>query len=139
MDYDKELITHYIYAEKSHVKTEKAQLVEKCPSHAKLSIGNCCSFPKVKTEETVAIQTPFPCSDSVPSLEEVLMSPKSTLPNLPASSSSNVGNVTGLKSYLLCNKIRVYTEFPDYKFPAGVSVLPIAEDKWVAVSLEASN
>ncbi|XAR59609.1 hypothetical protein NMG60_11015504 [Bertholletia excelsa] len=39
-------------------------------------------------------------------------------------------------SYLLCNRVRVYTCFPEIEFPKGTVVLPIDNSKWVAVSLE---
>ncbi|KAI4308337.1 hypothetical protein L6164_031421 [Bauhinia variegata] len=39
-------------------------------------------------------------------------------------------------SYLLCNRFRVYTSFPDIAFPEGITVLPVSDNKWVAVSLE---
>lgn len=40
-------------------------------------------------------------------------------------------------SYLLCNKVRVYPYLPDIlSMPKGVTILPISENKWVAVSLE---
>ncbi|XP_057955695.1 double-stranded RNA-binding protein 1-like isoform X2 [Malania oleifera] len=54
-------------------------------------------------------------------------------------SDSNTGKTTGIKSYLLCNKVRVYTCLPDIAFPEGITVLPISDDKWVAVNLEFPN
>lgn len=51
----------------------------------------------------------------------------------------NEGKLTGLKSYLLCNRFRVYTHFPDIAFPKCITVLPISDDKWVAVRLEFPN
>ncbi|PON59201.1 Double-stranded RNA-binding domain containing protein [Parasponia andersonii] len=44
-----------------------------------------------------------------------------------------------VKSYLLCNRVRVYRQFPNYSFPKDITVLPIGDDKWVAVSLEFPN
>ncbi|GJS29067.1 double-stranded RNA-binding protein 1-like protein [Tanacetum coccineum] len=41
-----------------------------------------------------------------------------------------------MESYLLCNKVRVYTSIPDAVLPKGSVVLPIAEGKWTIVSLE---
>ncbi|KAF3439514.1 hypothetical protein FNV43_RR17792 [Rhamnella rubrinervis] len=121
-----------------HSKEKKE--AEKCSSHAKLSIGDCSLIPGIaKMDETITTRKQFRCSDSMSSPEEVLKSPRSTHPNRPASSDSNVGKANGTKSYLLCNKVRVYTEFPDYAFPKGITILPIAEDKWVAVSLEFPN
>ncbi|PIA40300.1 hypothetical protein AQUCO_02500176v1 [Aquilegia coerulea] len=40
---------------------------------------------------------------------------------------------------LLCNRIQVYPCKPNLKFPKGVTVLPLCDDKWVAVSLEYPN
>ncbi|XP_062015499.1 double-stranded RNA-binding protein 1-like [Rosa rugosa] len=51
----------------------------------------------------------------------------------------NEGKLTGLKSYLLCNRFRVYTHFPDIAFPKCITALPISDDKWVAVRLEFPN
>lgn len=44
-----------------------------------------------------------------------------------------------VKSYLLCNKVRVYTSIPEITFPTGIVLLPIDDCKWVAVSLEFPN
>ncbi|KAM6595869.1 hypothetical protein CsatA_006393 [Cannabis sativa] len=54
-------------------------------------------------------------------------------PSVTNSMSSDV------KSYLLCNKVRVYSQLPNHPFPEDITVLPIREDKWVAVSLEFPN
>ncbi|MBA0847184.1 hypothetical protein Goshw_014046 [Gossypium schwendimanii] len=54
-------------------------------------------------------------------------------------SHSNMEKDTGFTSYLLNNRFRVYRCFPDIAFPQGITVLPISEDKWVAVSLEFPN
>ncbi|CAL5357248.1 unnamed protein product [Camellia sinensis] len=43
------------------------------------------------------------------------------------------------KSYLLSNRVRVYTCIPNIAFPEGTVLLPIADCKWVAVSLEFPN
>lgn len=40
------------------------------------------------------------------------------------------------KSYLLNNRIRVYTYIPDVASTKGNVVLPIGEGKWVVGSLE---
>ena len=49
-----------------------------------------------------------------------------------ASSTEEIENM----SYLLCGRVRVYPFFPDVSFPKGITVLPVSEDKWVAISLE---
>jgi hypothetical protein len=54
-------------------------------------------------------------------------------------SESNKAITPNTNSYLLCDRFKVYTSFPNIVFPKGIKVLPIAEDKWVAVSLEFPN
>ncbi|CAK7329246.1 unnamed protein product [Dovyalis caffra] len=54
----------------------------------------------------------------------------------PTISDSNVRKATRPRSYLLCNRIRVYPCYPDIAFPKGVTVMPISDSQWVAVSLE---
>ncbi|KAK8604998.1 hypothetical protein V6N13_082459 [Hibiscus sabdariffa] len=54
-------------------------------------------------------------------------------------SDSNTEKVPGVRSYLLNNRVRVYPCYPDIAFPQGITVLPISDDKWVAVSLEFPN
>ncbi|KAJ1410269.1 Double-stranded RNA-binding domain [Sesbania bispinosa] len=54
-------------------------------------------------------------------------------------SESNKAKTTQTSSYLLCNRFKVYTSFPNIVFPEGITVLPISDDKWVAVSLEFPN
>lgn len=85
-------------------------------------------------------ETGNPSSSSesmLPSTEESPSSPAFIQPNLPAV--TNVGKGTGVRSYLLCNRVRVYTEFPDIAFPNHITVLPVSDDKWVAFSLEFPN
>lgn len=55
------------------------------------------------------------------------------------SADENEGKIAGLKSYLLCNRFRVYTQFPDIAFPKCITMLPVSDDKWVAVRLEFPN
>lgn len=42
----------------------------------------------------------------------------------------------GINSYLLCGRIRVYSCIRDLQLQKGVTIMPISEGKWVAVSLE---
>ncbi|XP_021720618.1 uncharacterized protein LOC110688209 [Chenopodium quinoa] len=43
-------------------------------------------------------------------------------------------------SFLLCNRVRVYTYVPEIaNLPKGVTVLQVCENKWVAVSLDFPN
>ncbi|KAK2989533.1 hypothetical protein RJ640_016657 [Escallonia rubra] len=46
---------------------------------------------------------------------------------------SKVGKTMGIKSYLLCNRVRVYTSIPDMKLPEGTVVLPISDDNFAAI------
>jgi len=71
-------------------------------------------------------------------------SPKSTplsYTELPSStiSDSNMTMTSNTSSYLLCDRFKVYTSFPDIVFPDDITVLPIDNDKWVAASLEFPN
>lgn len=88
----------------------------------------------------------FPCSESAsisPSESLVYSSvTKINAPSLSVSTDSNtrnMNNTTRVNSYLLCNKVTVYRQFPNYPFPKDITVLPISDDKWVAVSLEFPN
>uniref|UniRef100_A0A7N2KMQ4 DRBM domain-containing protein n=1 Tax=Quercus lobata TaxID=97700 RepID=A0A7N2KMQ4_QUELO len=84
----------------------------------------------------------FSCPDSVPSSPKQgqLSSPNLAHPNFSAlsNSDSSMKNV-GTMSYLLCNRVRVYTSLPNIEFPKGITVLQIGDNKWVAVSLEFPN
>ncbi|KAI3461216.1 hypothetical protein Pfo_017879 [Paulownia fortunei] len=43
---------------------------------------------------------------------------------------------TEMKSYLLCNRVKVFTCIPNIELPKGTVVLPISENRWTMVSLE---
>ncbi|KAK6272443.1 hypothetical protein POUND7_009526 [Theobroma cacao] len=82
------------------------------------------------------------CSKSVPvSAKESLLSTTSMHLDISALSisDSNMKKGPGSSSYLLNNRFRVYRCFPDIAFPKGITVLPISEDSWAAVSLEFPN
>nr|XP_033508003.1 double-stranded RNA-binding protein 4-like [Nicotiana tomentosiformis] len=53
-----------------------------------------------------------------------------------SNANSSAGKTAETKSYLLCNRVRVYKSIPDEVFPKGTVALPIGEDKWVVVNLE---
>ncbi|XVE59729.1 hypothetical protein DITRI_Ditri05aG0069700 [Diplodiscus trichospermus] len=79
------------------------------------------------------------CSKSEPvSLKEASLSSTPTQLDISALTISD-SESPGLRSYLLNNRFRVYPCFPDIAFPKGITVMPISEDKWVAVSLEFPN
>ncbi|XVF69326.1 hypothetical protein PTKIN_Ptkin11bG0071800 [Pterospermum kingtungense] len=99
---------------------------------------------EVLAKATTGLENSSFCSKSVPvSSEEESSSMSSTAPLIGIStlsiSDSKMEKDPGLKSYLLNNRFRVYPCFPDIAFPKGITVLPISEDKWVAVSLEFPN
>ena len=52
---------------------------------------------------------------------------------------SNTQKSVEMKSYLLCNRVRVFTCIPDITFPKGTVLLPVDDCKWAAVSLEFPN
>lgn len=95
----------------------------------------------------------MPCIDEVQEVKaggKVLVSPKQgSLSSTPTPTHIDISTLSisdsktekdgGLKTYLLNNRFRVYSCFPDIAFPKGITVLPISEDKWVAVSLEFPN
>ncbi|KAI9082382.1 hypothetical protein K1719_035805 [Acacia pycnantha] len=51
----------------------------------------------------------------------------------------NKAKIPEASSYLIHNRIRVYTSFPDFPFPEGITILPVRENRWVAVNLEFPN
>ncbi|KAF8403449.1 hypothetical protein HHK36_011553 [Tetracentron sinense] len=81
------------------------------------------------------LRDPFPSSPSSP--EDSSSSP--TKPSECSAVASNMEVPTGMGSFLLCNRVRVYPRRPDMAFPKGITLLPISDDKWVAVSLDFPN
>ncbi|XP_050208046.1 uncharacterized protein LOC126657412 isoform X2 [Mercurialis annua] len=51
-------------------------------------------------------------------------------------SSKNMGKS---ESYLHNQRVRVYTSYPNIAFPKGIIVLPVTDNRWVAVNLEFPN
>ncbi|KAL9143300.1 hypothetical protein ABFS82_14G226800 [Erythranthe guttata] len=41
-----------------------------------------------------------------------------------------------IESYLLCNRVKVFTSIPNMALPRGTVVLPISENRWTVVNLE---
>lgn len=85
-------------------------------------------------------------SPTLPKMEETIGSGKSpsSFESPPKSSTlattdSKREKNAEVKSYLLGNKVRVYTCIPEITFPKGIVLLPIDDCKWVAVSLEFPN
>nr|GLL43263.1 double-stranded RNA-binding protein 6-like [Ipomoea trifida] len=44
-----------------------------------------------------------------------------------------------MKTYLLCNRFKVYNHIPDMALPKGTILLPIRDGEWVVASLEFPN
>ncbi|XP_062082401.1 double-stranded RNA-binding protein 1-like isoform X2 [Humulus lupulus] len=85
---------------------------------------------------TVAVDSSSSYPAITPHMEKMIGAKKvSSVRN----SNTRNGEGTDVKSYLLCNKVRVYRQLPNYPFPEDITVLPISDDKWVAVSLEFPN
>ncbi|XP_060668286.1 uncharacterized protein LOC107410344 isoform X2 [Ziziphus jujuba] len=140
---DEILIPYPNFTSQGHSKVKKDS-AEKLRAHVKLTSNEDCNTfsatMKKEEKETINAGKQFSFPNSKPSPQELLMSPRSTHPNLfRILDTSYVWNTTRTRNYLLCNRVRVYTEFPDFTFPKGITVLPIAEDKWVAISLEFPN
>lgn len=101
-----------------------------------------CNAPDAILLEMDKMNKTGTCSEPIlPSTEESPSPPAFVQNNLSAVTISDKNEVKsrGLKSYLLCNRFRVYTQFPDIAFPNCITVLPISVDKWVAVRLEFPN
>lgn len=105
-------------------------------------------FAKVNTEDSSSALAELQKEDienekSFSSSKQGQLTPSPTLTHAKLSalpiSEPNMGKNMGTGSYLLCNRVRVYSSFPDIAFPKGITVLPISENKWVAVSLEFPN
>ncbi|KAK2640909.1 hypothetical protein Ddye_022672 [Dipteronia dyeriana] len=106
-----------------HAEDSKAEIVS---ADAKTSSDDYCLSPiKTLTDEMTGNQGGS------------LSSPPMTHADCstPSISDSSVGT----RSYLLCNRVRVYPCVPDISFPKGITVLQISENRWVAVSLEFPN
>ncbi|KAK4441362.1 Double-stranded RNA-binding protein 4 [Sesamum alatum] len=69
-----------------------------------------------------------PCSGSV-----VVSDPQE---NPRPQSPSDFTSSTADSSYLLCNRVKVFTCIPNTALPKGTVVLPISENTWTMVSLE---
>ncbi|XP_057432681.1 double-stranded RNA-binding protein 1-like [Lotus japonicus] len=48
---------------------------------------------------------------------------------------SNKAKAPETSSYLLCNKFKVYTSYPNVALPEGTIVLPISDSKWIAAGI----
>ncbi|CAA2976090.1 Hypothetical predicted protein [Olea europaea subsp. europaea] len=90
---------------------------------------------KLNTRESIA----FP---NVPVMDKITEGrPSSATPDVSivSAADSRMKMTAGMRSYLLGDRVKVYTYIPDISLPAGTVVLPIGQDKWVKVSLEFPN
>ncbi|KAJ4953565.1 hypothetical protein NE237_030397 [Protea cynaroides] len=81
------------------------------------------------------LRDPFP---SVPSPDVGPLSPSKASEysgKLDVEADVNVSTSKETSS-LLCNRVRIYPRMPNMVFPKDITILPISDDKWVAVSLE---
>lgn len=89
----------------------------------------------LNTRESIA----FP---NVPVMDKITEGrPSSATPDVSivSAADSRMKMTAGMRSYLLGDRVKVYTYIPDISLPAGTVVLPIGQDKWVKVSLEFPN
>ncbi|KAI5577757.1 hypothetical protein BDE02_09G135700 [Populus trichocarpa] len=89
--------------------------------------------------EVIGNQESSSCSEYVPTSSPEGSSSSTWTHNsssAPTISDSNVRKATRQRSYLLCNRVRVYPCYPDIALPNGITVMPISDNQWVAVSLE---
>ncbi|KAK1588857.1 hypothetical protein Q3G72_027911 [Acer saccharum] len=101
---------------------------------------NCqlVSFPDIKHAEDSEAE--IVSADAKTSSDDYRSSPiKPFTDELTCSAPSISDSSVGTRSYLLCNRVRVYPCVPDITFPKGITVLQISENRWVAVSLEFPN
>ncbi|OVA00881.1 Double-stranded RNA-binding domain [Macleaya cordata] len=107
------------------------------PSFPKPGIN---SSPKNKESDMIyaRLRDPFPSPPSSPDDNEPSSPTTVSQFSNPSSFTTNVNTELPLetKSSLLCNRVRVYPRKPDMVFPKGITVMPISDDKWVAVSLD---
>nr|GMD61644.1 double-stranded RNA-binding protein 1-like [Ipomoea batatas] len=69
------------------------------------------------------------------SLESLSLSPKASDSIVDRSTKGTAE----MKTYLLCNRFKVYNHIPDMALPKGTVLLPIRDGEWVVASLEFPN
>ncbi|XP_043698180.1 double-stranded RNA-binding protein 1-like [Telopea speciosissima] len=84
------------------------------------------------------LRDPFTSVPSSPDDEPSSPSIASDFSNLAVDSAIKVPTAKepSEPSSLLCNRVRIYPRMPNMVFPKDITILPISDDKWVAVSLE---
>lgn len=126
-----QIVLPFFY-ERIAIKVEESVSSENSSSHAEVLMDNMN-----KTGQSSS------CSESIfPSTEE--SGPSQIFKKLKPPADVSISDTNGwkgggLKSYLLCHRVRVYNQFPDISFPNHVTVLPVSDDKWVPFILEFPN
>ncbi|KAB2606362.1 hypothetical protein D8674_006079 [Pyrus ussuriensis x Pyrus communis] len=116
----------------NETKVQESVSSENSSSHAEVLMDNMN-----KTGQSSS------CSESIfPSTEE--SGPSQTFKKLKPPTDVSISDTNGwkgggLKSYLLCHRVRVYNQFPDISLPNHITVLPVSDDKWVPFILEFPN
>ncbi|KAL5076267.1 hypothetical protein RYX36_015251 [Vicia faba] len=88
-----------------------------------------CKFIHLTLLSTVRITNKFGPSSSHNGLPPVEIS---------ESNKAKTSN-TNTSSYSLCNRFKVYTNFPNIIFPEEITLVPIGDDKWIVARLECPN
>ncbi|PSR95437.1 Double-stranded RNA-binding protein [Actinidia chinensis var. chinensis] len=110
-----------------HVKENEVEEVvstEDLPINAEVNLQDTTAYPSSPNMEDISGNGN---SRSLLGLSSLLIT------------ASNTEKSVEMKSYLLCNRVRVFTCIPDITFPKGTVLLPIDDCKWAAVSLEFPN
>ncbi|KAJ4850263.1 hypothetical protein Tsubulata_044584 [Turnera subulata] len=98
------------------------------------------SLEKPVEEKVIGAKVSSSCTECAPAMFEESDIDMSSSLRHPNSSTLSISepNVkdNGTKTYLLCNRFRVYSCYPDISFPKGITLLPVSEERWMAVSLE---
>lgn len=120
---------------------QKVSPAEKLPAYSKFNSQKFVASPASPNMDEITGNKNSDSSLESPSLSPTGSQSSSSMVTPPDLSTlsiadSNMNKSSGTESYLLNNRFRVYTRFPNMDFPKGTVVLPISEDKWVAVSLE---
>lgn len=126
-----QIVLPFFY-ERIAIKVQESVSSENSSSHAEVLMDNMN-----KTGQSSS------CSESIfPSTEE--SGPSQTFKKLKPPTDVSISDTNGwkgggLKSYLLCHRVRVYNQFPDISLPNHITVLPVSDDKWVPFILEFPN
>ncbi|PIM99437.1 hypothetical protein CDL12_28069 [Handroanthus impetiginosus] len=93
-----------------------------------------CFSPKTSTDDILKLEHhlgSFIISDT----DE---NSKSTVPHISTLNTSDLKTIE-TRSYLLCNRVKIFTCIPNTTLPKGTVVLPVSENRWTIFSLEFHN